>query len=120
MSDKKLLTESWVKAFGEWNKTLLKYIYGKDVKLTADVEVHKSKFFEGEEDENKLNFVIRGEQKDVKAYADAIMAMKAFLDAYTQYGDDHMQTRKAREILRQRVRKFESETGITWPFDYED
>ena len=27
---KKLLTESWMKTFGEWNKTLLKYMYGKE------------------------------------------------------------------------------------------
>ena len=26
----RLLTEGWLSAFGEWNKTILKYIYGKD------------------------------------------------------------------------------------------
>ena len=33
----KLLTESWLKAFGEWNKTILKYIYGKDVDMIANL-----------------------------------------------------------------------------------
>ena len=42
----KLLTESWMKAFGAWNKTILKYIYGKDVDMVANLN-----------EENSLNFV---------------------------------------------------------------
>ena len=93
----RLLTESWMKAFGAWNKTLLKYIYGKDV-------------------ENSLNFIIRGEVEDVRAYANAIMAEKNYLEAYTEFGKEHPMTEKQRIVLEQAVDNFEQRTGITWPF----
>ena len=105
----KLLTESWMKAFGAWNKTILKYIYGKDVDMVANLN-----------EENSLNFVIRGEVEDVKAYANAIMAEKEYLEAYTQCGKDHPMTTKQRIVLNQAVQNFEQKTGITWPFVDED
>ena len=71
----KLLTESWMRAMADWNKTFLKYIYGKDVTMTADLTAHK-KLFEEDEDGQSLKFVIRGEVEDVKAYSKAIMAEK--------------------------------------------
>lgn len=105
----KLLTESWMKAFGAWNKTILKYIYGKDVDMVANLN-----------EENSLNFVIRGEVEDVKAYAAAIMAEKEYLEAYTQFGKEHPMTTKQRIVLNQAVQNFEQKTGITWPFVDED
>jgi hypothetical protein len=101
----KLLTESWMKAFGAWNKTILKYIYGKDVDMVANLN-----------EENSLNFVIRGEVEDVRAYANAIMAEKDYLEAYTQFGKEHPMTTKQRTVLNQAVQNFEQKTGITWPF----
>lgn len=105
----KLLTESWMKAFGAWNKTILKYIYGKDVDMVANLN-----------EENSLNFVIRGEVEDVRAYAAAIMAEKEYLEAYTQFGKEHPMTTKQRIVLNQAVQNFEQKTGITWPFVDED
>ena len=102
----KLLTESWLKAFGAWNKTLLKYVYGKDVDMIANLN----------EDDNSLKFVIRGEVEDVKSYANAIVAEKNYLEAYAQFGKDHPMTNKHRVVLDQAVQQFELKTGITWPF----
>jgi hypothetical protein len=102
----KLLTESWLKAFGAWNKTLLKYVYGKDVDMIANLN----------EDENSLKFVIRGEVEDVKSYANAIIAEKNYLEAYAQFGKEHPMTTKHRVILDQAIQQFEQKTGITWPF----
>ena len=114
---KKLLNESWLKMFGEWNKELLKYIYGKDVTLTADLGAHK-KLEEDEEsdDGNSLKFVIRGEQKDVQAYARAIVAEKEYLDVYTKFGEEHFQTKKQKQMLDNAIRHFQQTTCITWPF----
>jgi hypothetical protein len=98
-----------MKAFGAWNKTILKYIYGKDVDMVANLN-----------EENSLNFVIRGEVEDVRAYANAIMAEKEYLEAYTQFGKDHPMTTKQRIVLNQAVQNFEQKTGITWPFVDED
>mgnify|MGYP003142742779 CR=1 FL=1 len=45
---KNLLTESWMRALADWNKTFLKYLYDNDVTLTADLKES--------EDEKQSNF----------------------------------------------------------------
>tara|TARA_B100000287_G_C20029013_1_gene541719 strand:+ start:114 stop:482 length:369 start_codon:yes stop_codon:yes gene_type:complete len=111
---KRLLTESWMRAFADWNKTFLKYMYGNDVTMTADLKGHK--MLEEDEEGPKLKFVIRGEVEDVKAYSRAIMAEKEYLDNYIHYGEEHPRSQKSKEMLDQAVAKFEEVTGITWPF----
>lgn len=116
---KQLLTESWLAWFGEWNKEFLKYMYGKDVKMTAELGAHKmlgNLMKEEDEDAPKLKFIIRGEVEDVKAYSKAIMAEKEYLDHFIRYGEDHPQAQKSKEKLDQAVGNFEQTTGITWPF----
>ena len=116
------LTESWMAQFGAWNKLLLKKMYGQDVKMYAKLPGFGdfAKMLEGEEgvpsEDTSLKYVVRGEKKDLTVYADALFAEKNYLDQYLHYGDGHMQTEKARELLRQAVSKFETQTGITWPF----
>ena len=112
-TNKKLLTESWMRAMASWNKTFLKYLYDNDVTLTADV---KGLDMMKEVEDNTLKFIIRGEQKDVQAYAKAIMAEKEDLDAYIQFGEDHFQSKKKKALLDQAVSYFEQTTGIRWPF----
>jgi len=111
---KKLLTESWMRAFADWNKTFLKYMYDDDVTMTADLKAHQR--LEEDEEDPKLKFVIRGEVEDVKAYSRAIMAEKEYLDHFVHYGADHPQSMKSKEMLDQAVGNFEQVTGITWPF----
>ena len=107
---------NWLSAFGEWNKTLLRYIYGKDVTVTADVTAHKKLEEDEENPDNSLKFVIRGEHKDVQAYARALIAEKEYLDVYMKFGEEHFQAKKQKEMLDNAVRNFEQTTGITWPF----
>ena len=85
--------------------------------MTADLGAHK-KLEEDEEsdDGNSLKFVIRGEQKDVQAYARAIVAEKEYLDVYTKFGEEHFQTKKQKQMLDNAIRHFQQTTGITWPF----
>ena len=116
MNKKQLLRESFLKMFGEWNKTLLKYMYGKDVKMMAKLKEPKLTDLVTEDEEQELKFTIKGSRKDVKAYADAIVSEKSYLDAYVEFGKDHFQTVKRREILNQAVGTFEKTTGIMWPF----
>lgn len=117
---KQLLTESWLQWFGEWNKEFLKYVYGKDVNMVANLGAHKmlSNLVNEQDDEEgpKLKFVIRGEVEDVKAYSKAIMAEKEYLDHFVHYGKEHPQSQKSKELLDQAVDHFEQVTGITWPF----
>jgi|TARA_B100001094_G_C18097361_1_gene753716 hypothetical protein len=111
---KRLLTESWMRAFADWNKTFLKYLYGNDVTMTADLKAHQ--MLEEDEEGPKLKFVIRGEVEDVKAYSRAIMAEKEYLDNFVRYDREHPRTQKAKELLDQAVDHFEQVTHITWPF----
>ena len=106
---KHTLNETWSEMLGSWTKTLLKYMYGKDVKMIANLN-----------EENKSNFTIKGQYKDVKAYAKAIGAQKEFLDAYIEFGTEHPQTQKKKSKLRSDVQHFESVTGLKWPFKDED
>ena len=119
---KKLLTESWMKQFGAWNKLLLQYMYGDDVNMVADLGAHKvlGSMIKEEEVDSGVKFIVRGEHRDVKAYSDAIFREKNYLDMYMKFGNEHPQTLKAREELGQAVQTFEMRTGITWPFKDED
>jgi len=116
---KHLLTEGWLRTFGNWNKTLLKYIYGDDVQMTADVNAvgWMDKYLQEDNDsENEIKFVIRGEYKDVKAYASALVAEKNYIDALVQYDDNHPHSVKTKIVLDQAVQEFQNTTGIKWPF----
>ena len=120
---RQLLTESWLASFGHWNKKFLQYMYGKDVNMTAELGAHKmlgNLINEDEEEEQKLKFIIRGEQQDVVAYAKAIMAEKEYLDTFVARGEDHPHSQKIKEKLDQAVADFEQVTGITWPFKDEE
>tara|TARA_R110002012_G_scaffold125433_1_gene276905 strand:- start:10197 stop:10553 length:357 start_codon:yes stop_codon:yes gene_type:complete len=113
LTKKNQLNESWLRMIGSWSKSLLQQMFGKDFSLNMSLK-------EEEEEENKLNFVIRGEVEDVKAYADALLREKDYLEAYAQFGKDHPMTNKERGLLQQAVQNFESKTGIKWPFSDED
>lgn len=106
---KKRLNETADEALGWWTKQLLKYMYGDDVKMIANLN-----------EENKANFTIKGQYKDVKAYAKAVASQKEFLDAYVEFGTSHPQTAKRRAELRGDVQHFENVTGLQWPFRDED
>lgn len=106
---KRTLNETEAEGIGWWTKQLLKYMYGDDVKMIANLN-----------EENKTKFSIKGQYKDVKAYAKAVAAQKEFLDAYVEFGTDHPQTEKKRAELRGNVQHFESVTGLQWPFRDED
>tara|TARA_R100001509_G_C4840307_1_gene206404 strand:+ start:273 stop:623 length:351 start_codon:yes stop_codon:yes gene_type:complete len=104
------LNETFSELIGTWTKTLLKFMYGKDVNLVANLN----------EEEVSNRFVIKGKYKDVKAYAKAVSAQKDFLDAYKEFGTNHPQTQKKRHELRADVSSFETITGLSWPFKDED
>ena len=112
----KLLTEAGIlSALGSWTKSILRHMYGKDVKMVGDIKSVADLANIISEDEEP-NFVIRGKYRDVKAYATAIVREKEYLDAYLEHGKDHPQTVKAREKLNPAVSEFEAATGLRWPF----
>jgi len=119
LTKKQPLNESWLKMLGSWSKSLLKYMYGDGVQVVAGVDQPTISSLAEDEESAKLDapkFVIRGKQKDVKAYAQAIVREKEYIDAVVQYGYDHLQTAKAKERLDHAVQNFENSTGLIWPF----
>ena len=114
---KQLLQESWLKMLGSWSKSMLRYMYGDDVDIVANVNHPTLSSIVKEEDvEPAKKFVIRGKYGEVKAYAMALVKEKEYLDAYVDYGEDHPQTIKAKAFLDDAVKKFETATGLIWPF----
>ena len=104
------LNETFTEMLGNWTKTLLRFMYGDNVSVVANLN----------EGDDKPDFIIRGKYKDIKAYAMAVSAEKEFLDAYRDFGTDHPQTQKRRHELRNHVDRFEQTTGLIWPFKDED
>ena len=104
------LNETWNEMLGSWTKTLLKYMYGKDVNVVANLN----------EEESSTKFKITGKYQDVKSYAKAIVSEKEFLDAFKEFGEGHPQTNMKREEVRNHVADFQRITGLEWPFKDED
>ena len=114
---KRQLNETYSEALASWTKTMLRWMYGPDVQIVANVNEE-----EGEEAkvDSKLKFLIRGEHDDVKTYSTALVREKQYLDAYVEFGKDHPQAIKMRELLKNAVGDFESTTGLIWPFKDEE
>jgi hypothetical protein len=104
------LNETYDEALGWWTKQLLRYMYGDDVNMVANLN---------EEEEVTAKFKIVGEYEDVKAYATAVARQKDYLDAYLEFGESHPQAIKAKGLLNNASREFESLTGLRWPFTTE-
>jgi hypothetical protein len=120
---KQLLQESWLEMLGSWSKSLLSYMYGKDIQQVATLDSNLLNYL-SEDDESEQGggrkFIIRGKYRDVKAYAKAIVSEKNYLDDYVEYGPDHPKTAKTRAILNTAIQEFKSTTGLIWPFTDEE
>lgn len=96
-------------------------MYGDGVQVVANVTQPTITSLVKEEDvELSSNFILRGKYSDVKSYAEAIVREKEYLDAIMEFGKDHMHTAKAKERLDTAVYRFESVTGLRWPFKDEE
>ena len=104
---KKTLNESWLKMWGWWNKKLLQHIYGNDVNMVANLN---------EENSDSLEFSIKGEYEDVKAYAMALKAESDYLRAYIDNGKDSAEAKDAKEKANDTSKTFVEKTGLPWPF----
>ena len=59
---------------------------------------------------------VRGSQRDVEAFAQALAGEKKYIETAKRYGLDHPTTYKNKAKLSNSVKGFEKETGIKWPF----
>ena len=101
------LNENLARAWGAWNKFLLKYIYGNDTNIVANLN---------EEDAKDLEFKITGEYEDVKAYAHAIRLEADYLRSYIDNGKGAPETTAIKKDLDVASSNFVNKTGLPWPF----
>tara|TARA_R100000908_G_C3753966_1_gene148305 strand:+ start:421 stop:780 length:360 start_codon:yes stop_codon:yes gene_type:complete len=106
-TNKEILQESFLKMWGFWNKKLLKYIYGEDANVVANLN---------EEDAEEVKFVIRGEYEDVRAYAKVLNLEKEYLESYVELGKSHEDTRAIKLELDKAAVDFTEKTNLPWPF----
>ena len=69
-----------------------------------------------EENKESLEFSIKGEYEDVKAYAMALKAESDYLRAYIDNGKEAKETQKAKEQADAASKVFVEKTGLPWPF----
>tara|TARA_R110002074_G_scaffold340391_1_gene510871 strand:+ start:1360 stop:1719 length:360 start_codon:yes stop_codon:yes gene_type:complete len=109
----KQMNESFAKMWGFYNKKMLQYIYGKDTKVTANVEPLSNLF---EEESASAEFVVRGEYEDVKAYAKAMRLEADYMRAYIESGKDSSEAQEIKGQLDDASSEFTNLTGLPWPF----
>lgn len=89
------LKESFLHSFGYMVKGLLKAMFGGSIPKTK----------------------IRGKPVEVQAFADALASERNYLKALKDYGLDNPRSHKNKAELKSSVKKFESRTGVKWPFE---
>ena len=113
--DNMLLEESILRALGSWTKSILRHMYGKDVKMVGDIN-SISQLASLIKEDDEPNFKIKGKYRDVKSYASAIVRQKEHIDSYLEYGAEHPNTAKTRVNLQSAISEFQAATGLKWPF----
>jgi len=91
---KQELNESFLAMFGGWVEQILGSIFtGRSLPLA-----------------------VKGNSRDVKAFAKAIGGEKDYIEAARKYGLDHPTTYKNKAKLNNAIKGFEKDTGLKWPF----
>ena len=111
----KLLNEDYLSAVGYWSKYLLNRMFGDKTQMVGTVSPDQALKYISEDAEEE-EVLIRGRYRDVKAYAQALGREKDYILSIEKYGRDHMVTKKIKAELDMATNRFESLTGIKWPF----
>ena len=88
------LDESFMRMFGFWTKKILNYMFGG-----SSVPVQ-----------------LKGNKRDVQAFAKTIGREKKYMDSIRRYGLDNPKTFKNKSKLTRAVSDFTRKTGLKWPF----
>lgn len=59
---------------------------------------------------------IRGTQNQVESFFDSLKKEKRYMDSYMKHGLNNNKTLIDKHSLEKSVRRFETETGLRWPF----
>tara|TARA_Y100000593_G_scaffold4019_1_gene7931 strand:- start:62863 stop:63204 length:342 start_codon:yes stop_codon:yes gene_type:complete len=89
------LNESFLKMFGSFVKTAMRYVFGDDVAIPVNV---------------------KGTKRQIGDFAKVLGKEKRYLQAYQKYGLDNPMTHRNRASLNSAIKNFERSTKIKWPF----
>jgi len=93
---KKKLDEFFLTALGGWVELLLKKMFGEPVAAPS--------------------VRLRGTKEEIATFMSALGREKKYMDAYKEYGLADQRTLNNKYKLQDAVKKFESKTGLIWPF----
>ena len=88
------LDEGFLRMFGFWTKKILERMFGG----------------------NALPVQIKGNKRDVAAFAKTIGKEKKYMDSIRRFGLDNPKTFKNKSKLERSVSDFTRKTGLKWPF----
>lgn len=89
------INESFLKMFGSFVKTAMRYVFGADVSIPVNV---------------------KGTKQQIGDFAKVLGREKRYLQAYQKYGLDNPMTHRNRASLNSAIKNFERSTRIKWPF----
>jgi hypothetical protein len=89
------VTESWLGMFGANVKWLMRSMFGSNTAVPVKVKGNKSQ---------------------ISDFAKALGGEKKYIKTAAKYGLDDPRAYKDKFSLRKKIRKFESSTGLKWPF----
>ena len=63
-----------------------------------------------------IPLAVRGSQDQVESFFDSLKKEKRYMDSYMKHGLNDTKTMRSKRYLEKSVRRFETETGLRWPF----
>lgn len=87
------LNESFLRMFGSAIELLIKRIFGL----------------------NNLGFKFKGSKSDLNSFANVLARETSYIKSLKKHGLDAPASFRTRSALDSAIKKFESDTGLTWP-----
>ena len=94
LSSQDKLNESWLRLLGFGVKSILSHMFGQTT----------------------IPVTVRGTKSDITSFAHTLGRERNYLQSYKQYGLDNPRTYKNKGLLDSAISKFQSKTGLKWPF----
>jgi len=64
----------------------------------------------------KVPVKVVGTKKEIDSFANTISAERDYISSFRKYGLDNPATYRTRSTLDSKVKRFERDTGLKWPF----
>lgn len=65
---------------------------------------------------NSLPVHVKGTPSEIASFVEVLGRERRYIESYMKHGLDNAKTYRSKYQLQNSIKKFESETGIKWPF----